>query len=131
MKPNEFNTTLTMLTDNQNWFYNTGCQYPLVCPKGTKVKFLRVLINYYGIWFEVAYEGKIKYVMPSLVEGNVIVKKEYLSYTNPVTLKISKGVILTDRKGNEWFAGENTQWEMQEVLTDQNKSLIDIFKLYK
>lgn len=67
---------LTFNSDNDRWFYNTGCQYPLVCPKGTKVKFIGVYVNFYGYWFEVEYEGRHYYVWPSLVDGNVLVKRE-------------------------------------------------------
>ena len=58
---------------NPDWHNNTGCQYPLICPKGTKVKFLRQYTNYYGTWFEVEYESKRRYIMPNLCDGNVIV----------------------------------------------------------
>lgn len=93
---------VTFNSDNDRWFYNTGCQYPLVCPKGTKVKFIGVLINFYGYWFEVEYEGRHCYVLPSLVDGNIMVKHELKHDYWSTSSTSSWFYVYTDRYGNEY-----------------------------
>ena len=53
-------STITQELD-RNWFNNTGCQYPLICPKGTQVKFRSIMSNYYGNWAEVECNGRVRY----------------------------------------------------------------------
>lgn len=94
-----------------NWHDNTGCQYPLVCPKGTKVKFIRQFTNCYGTWFEVEYEGKSRYIMPSLCDGNVIVGVKTVGYS-PVLL--DKEYIFIDRYGKR-YKQVNVYGDLEEL----------------
>lgn len=110
MKYEDFSKELTVNADldyndpeRGYWFYNTGCQYPLVCPKGTKVKFKCVYLNYYGLWFEVEYNGRTYYAYPSAFEGNVIIKTQTIIYRNIAYLSAEKAYRLFDNHGNEWL----------------------------
>lgn len=87
---------------NENWYHGTGCQYPLVCPNGTRVKFLGVYRNFYGFWYEVEYDGRTRYVMPCCMNGNVMEKKEVFCFPDPASLTIRKVCILTDRNGKKY-----------------------------
>jgi len=93
---------VTIETENERWFYNTGCQYPLICPKGTKVKFVQVFSNYYGTWFEVEYNGQIKYILPCLCDGNVMIKHEERKWLDIPSLKVKEIHIFTDRFGKKY-----------------------------
>ena len=84
------------------WSNNTGCQYPLICPKGTKVEFVSQFTNYYGTWFEVKYEDEIRYVLPNLCNGNVIVKAKKIVLMDSESLAIKETYILTDRYGKRY-----------------------------
>lgn len=132
MNLKDFNNELTVIADLDYknpeygyWFYNTGCQYPLVCPKGTKVKFKSVYLNYYGLWFEVEYNGEICYAYPSAFEGNVIIKKQTIIYRNIATLQDKKVHRLFDNNGNEWVA-----YPEKEELTLRRKHSPSFYKYY-
>ena len=81
-KEDIFISTVTSELDHQ-WFYNTGCQYPLICPKGTKVKFLGILRNYVGTWAEVEYQGNIRYCFLSHLDKYIADKKESTYFDAP------------------------------------------------
>ena len=61
MTYDELHTSTVVEDLNIGWSYDVRCYYPLICPKGTKVKFRSVVHNYYGTWAEVEYEGEVKY----------------------------------------------------------------------
>jgi len=92
-KEDIFTSTVIRELDH-HWFDNTGCQYPLVCPKGTKVKFLSILRNYVGTWAEVEYQGEIKYCFLSHLDKYVAEKKE-ITYFDAPRCKL---VYITDYK---------------------------------
>ena len=99
-----------MLTVNRDldhhWFDNTGCQYPLVCPKGTKVKFKSILHNYYGIWMEVEYEGRLHYGFLKDFDGNVILKHMPYDYFDPAMCQYRRMHRIVDREGNMYMVKE-------------------------
>jgi len=112
MKLNEFNDTLVVNRElDHYWFHNTGCQYPLVCPKGTKVKFKSILRNYVGTWFEVEYEGKIYYGFPKDFDGNVLVDKKVYSYFDAPRCRLVHKVYYTDRNNQKYILTENCELE--------------------
>jgi uncharacterized protein YraI len=98
---------LTINTDNQNWYRGTGCQYPLICPKGTRVKFLGVMKNYYGEWFRVEHNGKAYYIYPEYCDGNVIVKEKIESMYRADLNEYITLTFLTDRYGKQYVMNEN------------------------
>ena len=98
---------LTINTDNQNWYRGTGCQYPLICPKGTRVKFLGVMNNLYGTWYKVEYNGETYYIDPEYCDGNVIIKAETKSYFSVEKMDIVSRLFLTDRYGKQYVMNEN------------------------
>lgn len=108
---------VTINTDNQNWYKGTGCQYPLICPKGTKVKFVGILNNYYGTWFEVYYNGKICYILPEYCDGNVIFKTKSKSmFIAPLNEYVTL-TFLRDRYGKEYVMNDNG--EIKELKLEQ------------
>lgn len=111
---NDFKT-LTVNTDNRTWFYNTGCQYPLVCPKGTQVEFIKKVVNYYGIWYEVRYQNEIRYISPHLVDGNVIENIESYYSFDVATLTRKKWYILIDRYGTRYIVQNSIDGEMEKL----------------
>ena len=105
---------LTVYCD-EHWFHGTGCQYPLVCPKGTKVKFIRQMTNLYGKWFEVEYEGEKRYIMPSLCEGNVMVKVERYVWFDPPSCSYKEIYFYYDRYGKKYkLLNEKGELELYE-----------------
>ena len=88
--------------DYRTWFYNTGCQYPLVVPDGTKVEFVSVLHNYYGIWYEVKHNNELKYISPCYCEGNIMVKMEEIKSFDVRSLTNNVMYIYTDRYGKKY-----------------------------
>ena len=103
---------LTINTDNQNWYRGTGCQYPLICPKGTRVKFLGVLKNFYGTWYKVEYNGKAYYIYPEYCDGNVIVKTKTESYFKADLYEYITLTFLTDRYGNQYVMNRKGEIEL-------------------
>lgn len=88
--------------DYRTWFNNTGCQYPLIVPDGTKVEFVSVLHNYYGTWYEVKHDNKIKYISPCYCEGNIMVKMEEIKSFNVSSLTNKIIYVYTDRCGKKY-----------------------------
>lgn len=103
---------LTMNTDNTEWFYNTGCQYPLVCPKGSKVKFKSLLKNDTGTWFEVEYKGEIRYILPCYMDGNVMIDKEIAGGYFPPLGDTVIFTRYTDRYGNKYLLKDKGELEL-------------------
>lgn len=99
-------------TDDEHWFDNTGCQYPLVCPKGTRVRFIEAFWNYYGFWFEVEYKGKRKYILPCLCDGNVMIECEVRTWFDTPSCSFKKITFLTDRYGKKYILHEKGELEL-------------------
>jgi len=94
--------TVTVISDlTHDWFHNTGCQYPLVCPKGTKVKSLGVYRNYVGTWAEVEYQGSIRYCFLSHLDKYVAEKKE-ISYFDAPSCRNVNIIIYKMNTGEEY-----------------------------
>ncbi len=132
MKYEDFNNELTVIDDldyndphRGYWFFNTGCQYPLVCPKGTKVKFKSVLLNYYGLWFEVEYNGEICYAYPSAFEGNAIIKRQTIIHRDIAHLCDKVVYKLFDNNKNEWM-----YYPEKDELELRHKHLSNFYKYY-
>lgn len=103
---------VTTNTSNQKWYMGTGCQYPLVCPKGTRVKFLGVLKNFYGTWYRVEHNGKEYYIYPGYCDGNVIIKTETKSCFRADLNDYVTITFLTDRYGKQYVMDEKGEIEM-------------------
>ena len=112
---------LTVLVDGCGWSHNTGCQYPLNCPKGTVVEFVSVLHNYYGTWYRVNYNGECCYILPEYTEGNVIVTTESYGHYDVVSCTEIITVVHTDRYGKRYIL-------KYRINDDGKKELIDEYE---
>ena len=101
--------------DPKKWMDNTGCQYPLIVPNGTKVEFVGVYINYYGRWFEVEHEGRLQYILPCFCEGNVMIKKESYEYFDVASLTNKVVIYYMDKYGKRYRL-LNSEGDLELVL---------------
>ena len=99
---------LTTKTNNPIWYKDSDCQYPLICPKETKVKFVDVFVRFfYETWYKVEYNGEIYYIDPEYCDGNVIVKTKFESHFSVEKMDFISRLFLTDRYGKQYVMNEN------------------------
>lgn len=99
---------LTTTTNNPIWYKDADCRYPLICPKGTKVKFLDVFVKFFNeTWFKVEYNGNAYYIYPGYCDGNVIIKTETKSMYRADLNEYVTLTFLTDRYGKQYMMNEN------------------------
>lgn len=105
--------TLTVYAP-ENWFHNTGCQYPLVCPPGTEVEFKEVVKNYFGTWYRVKYKDETYYIAPEYCQGNVIVKIWHKDIFIAEANRNIRIYFCEDRYGKEYKVNSETG-ELEEI----------------
>ena len=99
---------LTTTTNNPIWYKDADCRYPLICPKGTRIKFVDVFVRFFNeTWFKVDYNGETYYIDPEYCDGNVIVKTQNKSNFNFEMCRIVTQVFLTDRYGKQYVMNES------------------------